>query len=263
MALFVTYRDDSNEGQTVTGRDLVKYRVPVLHDWETKGPRWCDMWLRAGTSDEQVLDEILVNDVYHLRGLEITRPSVEVPRPLVLDIGACTGIFAAMVARMLPDVRIVAVEPDRENVELLTLNTAKWRDRIEIVPKAVGAHEGTTTLFGSHATGHTKHDAHSDDFGVPVEQITLASLLTEPVALLKVDCEGQEMAGLFDSCSEDQMCLVDRVVMETHGTREAPWIDDAPRRYGELVTKLAFTHSVQAFGRPDEGGYLFAHSYRV
>lgn len=249
--------------------DLLKVRVQLPHGSDpSRGPGWTDLWVREDTSDEAVLDEIWVHDTYHCRGMNIARakgtrdecdpgmPIVDGRRPLVLDVGANTGLFSALVLQMFPDSRVIAIEPDADNLELLTLNTAKWRDRVQIVPAALGAERGTTSLVGSHGTGYTS----SAGEGPRVEVLPLAEFLNEPVALLKVDCESAEF-DIFAACPSEALARVDHIHMEIHGTREAPWIDDAPRRYGELMTKLAYTHSVQVFGRPDEGAMAYCHRY--
>lgn len=230
------------------------------------GPGWTDVWLREGTSDEAVLNETWVMDVYHLRGLGLKAQRADanpmsqaVNRPLVVDIGACTGLFSALVLQMYPDCEVIAVEPEPSNFEILTLNTAKWRERSVLNRCAIGGHDGTTTLFGGHGTGYTVHDADSDHGGIPAILATLDTLIgTKRVALLKVDIEGGEYDA-FAACPTETLKRVDRIHMEWHGTREAPHVADAPRRYGELLTKLAYTHSVQTFGEPDAGGMLFAH----
>jgi FkbM family methyltransferase len=202
-------------------------------------------------------------DVYHARSLDLHVPQqgkTPPPPPRILDVGACTGIFSALCLAAFPEATVVAVEPDPENLELLHLNTARHRNRCEIIAAAVGAHAGSTVLFGSHGQGHTQHDAISDDNGTPVTQITLGSLLTEPAALVKIDVEGSEF-DLLAACPEIALARADRIHMELHGTREAPWVDDAPRRYGEMMTKLAYTHTVQVFGSPADGGYAYCTAY--
>lgn len=244
--------------------DLVHYRAPIIfgHD-PNLGPCWTDILIRAGTSDEAVLHEVFVLDTYHAASVaehlqwnaaDAILQSKRKPR--VLDVGACTGIFSALIAQLAPHAQIVAIEPDADNLELLTLNTAKWRDRVQIVPAALGAERGTASLVGSRGTGYTS----SAGEGTRVEVLPLAEFLNEPVALLKVDVEGSEF-DMLAACPSEALARVDHIHMEIHGTREAPWVDDAPRRYGELMTKLAYTHSVQVFGRPDEGAMAYCHRY--
>lgn len=245
----------------------VRVQLPYGSNPE-RGPGWTDVWCRVGTSDEAVMEEVWVQDCYRVRGLGRTnaeqpgfdwRPADSpIPPPRIIDIGACSGIFAALVCQSFPGAQVIAVEPAPGNVGLLRQNLAKWYDRAHIVDAAVGASEGSVAIVGGGATGHT--DGNPTE-GQLVEQITLDSLIDgRPVALLKLDAEGSEYPILRAS---EQLALVDRIHAEWHGTAEAPWVDDAPRQYGEMMTKLAYTHSVQAFGTPDKGGYLFATRYNL
>src|SRR5919107_86632 len=55
---------------------------------------------------------------------------------------------------------------------------------------------------------------------VQVPAVTLSSLLTEPVDLLKLDIEGLETAVLEEAAP--QLSTVRRVILEFHGTRRNP-----------------------------------------
>lgn len=230
-----------------------------------RGPGWTDLWVREGSSDEDVLTEVWIKDVYHLRGLTFVNHdnpdhSLNAPifRPRIVDVGAHTGIFAALCLQMFPTCDVVALEPDGPNLDLLYLNTVNWRDRCTITRGAIGPTRGATNLLGGYANGYT--DPTPGGGSQSVEMYPLAEFVDRPTALLKVDVEGAEY-GAFMACPEANLAMVDRIHMEWHGTSEAPWMEGAPTRYGELLTKLGYTHTVQTFGRPDQGGYLFATRY--
>lgn len=251
-----------SEDETVRAPTKTKVILPPGSD-PSRGPGWTDLWIREDTSDEAVLHEVWIDDAYHLRGLDLSPtydPGTRDATTAIVDVGACTGIFTALALQMFPTAHVVAVEPDPDNYDLLFLNTSPWvaQNRIHLHRCAVGPDVGTTMLLGGQGTGHTDRDA--PDGGRPVEQITLGELLTGWVALLKIDIEGGEYDAIA-ACPSPLLNHAERIVMEWHGTAEAPWVFDAPARYGALLTKLAYTHSVQTFGSPDRGGYLFATRY--
>lgn len=245
--------------------DLIRYRLPARMPGHADGPGWVTLQVREGTSDVDVIEEVFVQDVYHLRG--ITLEGALIPEtgdhraPVIVDVGACTGIFTALCCQLFPDATVIAVEPETANFDLLTVNTFKWNSRVTRHRAMVGATGGHAALEGSHGTAHAAPD---DDGPAPgeqmVEQFPLAQIVDAPCALLKMDIEGGEYDAI-DACPEETLGLVDTIVMEWHGTREAPWVADAPGRYARMVAKLACTHSIQTFGRPDQGGMLYAHRY--
>lgn len=252
--------------------DLVRYKVPVIFQWETLGPRWTYVWIREGTSDLDVLNEIVEQDVYHLRGMElateneiVTRDGTGrtrhtyVPPPLIVDLGANTGIFAVLAAAQFPTARLICVEPEPDNLDVLEKNVTPLGLRAEVWAGAVGAHTGTVLLRGDTAQAHVAPLNQSPEGGQIVSQVPLTTIISEAaVALLKIDVEGAEY-DIIDACPPGLLARVDRIAMEFHGTREAPWIDDAPRRFGQMVAKLQETHSCQIIGTPQTGGMIWAH----
>lgn len=244
---------------------IVRYRLPLPPGFN-RPPAWTTLHVREHTSDEQVIEEVFVQDVYRLRDLTLANrpnPVTVDPNPLgplIIDVGACTGIFTALACQAFPTAELIAVEPDLANFGLLTVNTQPWNDRITRVRAIVGAANGRALLEGSHGTAHVDTNPDEPRDGQTVDQVTLPGMIVDRVALLKMDIEGGEYDA-FDACPTEKIALIDYIAMEWHGTREAPWVAGAPERYGRLVAKLAHTHAVQMFGDPDAGGMLFAHRY--
>jgi FkbM family methyltransferase len=153
-----------------------------------------DVWLRSHTTDIGVLTEQLATNTY--RALEHVADA-----RVIVDLGANTGLVARWLLERYPDARIVCVEPECENVELLRRNLAAFESRAVVVPKCVGSHEGTTSLeTDSGEWGFAMTDGPGD-----VEVTTMARLVDEHglerIDLLKCDIEGAER-DLFASCSE-------------------------------------------------------------
>jgi FkbM family methyltransferase len=87
---------------------------------------------RPNTSDEEVIKQIFENRDYDLapvrRGDDLVAcrraQAKDGKKPLIVDVGANTGAASLYAHRAFPDARIVAVEPDRQNFELLVANAA-------------------------------------------------------------------------------------------------------------------------------------------
>lgn len=255
--------------------DLVRVRVQLpfgsVEQFARFGPSWTDLFIREGTSDEDVLREVWLEDTYRVRGLDLTPkvtvfPAVDGLRTktegrTVIDVGACTGIFSALCLAFGAS-HVIAVEPEPDNCALLRRNLAPYGDRFAIIEGAVSADDLSVHLDGNCGTGHTSPiGLTSSDEPIPlcVPGHTLADIIDAartPVALLKCDIEGGEFDA-FAACSSHHLVDVERIAMEWHGPSQAPWVGRA--RIGELVQHLQVTHSCTLFGRPDDGGYLFAH----
>jgi len=231
-------------------------RVPLTILHPGLGPGWWTIPTRQGTDDTQVIEEIMVGDVYHLRGLDRQGWADGIsgePKATVIDLGAHIGVFTATALAMGAG-RVIAVEPDEDNARLCALTVADAGDRVDLRCQAVGP-SGVDAVAVS-GTGAQAHTAGQGTTWVPA--VSLAHLLgaAGDVALLKCDVEGAEYET-FLSCPSELLGRVALIVMEWHGPSECPWVGRA--RIGELVEHLLPTHSPSVFGRPDAGGYLYAH----
>jgi FkbM family methyltransferase len=233
--------------------DVTKWRVPLpghpVAD-ARHGPGWTDLTLRDGTDDVNVLNEIWVQDVYHMRGTDLTDG-------IVIDLGAHVGVFSLLALQL--GARLVhAVEPNDENASLLTQNTFSADRRIRIW-HAAASNALDVRLHGSGATGHTTNEEPGAGQGRALPIVSLATLLglaIDPIRLLKCDIEGAEY-DLICGTIPEQLIGIDQIVMEWHGPSETPWVERP--RIGELVEHLQHTHSCSIIGRPEAGGYLYAH----
>lgn len=126
--------------------------------------------------------------------------------PVIIDAGAHIGVATLYFAHLFPTATITALEPNPIARDLLEKNIWENRleDRVTILPvalsdRAVSAllhHLGpdgwqlnanlTPNAWNGQALGETTE----------VETITLKSLLTQPIDLLKLDVEGAELAIL-------------------------------------------------------------------
>jgi hypothetical protein len=79
---------------------------------------------------------------------------------------------------------------------------------------------------------------------VQVPAVTLSSLLTEPVDLLKLDIEGLETVVLAEAAP--QLPLVRHVILEFHGTRRNP--ANSISRLTGILRETGFTLEVRQFG---------------
>jgi FkbM family methyltransferase len=108
---------------------------------------------RGTKADMGVIQQIFVNKDYSLdrlrRGAELRdlyRSFVKGGKtPLIIDAGANIGASVCWFAIQYPECRIVAVEPDARNFDLLTENVAGLN--VELHDAAIGSHNGRVSLI--------------------------------------------------------------------------------------------------------------------
>ncbi len=150
------------------------------------------------------------------------------PGDLAIDLGANVGLFTARMAATGADV--VAFEPDPHAFALLSARVGRLPN-VTLIAAAAGDKAGSLTLFrhqdfdrkpdqrtksSSIIPGKHKMDAAH---GVTVEVIDFTAWLAQqnrPVALLKIDIEGAEVALLERLLAAPQADLVAQAFVETH-----------------------------------------------
>lgn len=169
------------------------------------------LWARPGTSDAATFDEVFVAREYDL-------PFGDFAPAHILDLGANVGYASLCFAARWPQAHILAVEPDANNLRLLTRNTAAW-PRISVVHAAVWARPSRVIVANPGDAPNAfrmreRDGAHAEG----VEALTVPQLIARTgartVGLVKMDVEGAE-AEIF---SGDTAWLdhVDALVIELH-----------------------------------------------
>lgn len=167
--------------------------------------------LRSHTTDISVLAEVVVSDGYSALSRVGAQPDT------ILDLGANTGIVARWLLHRFPHARLLAVEPDSGNAEMLRRNLENVKNRTSIVTAAAGARNrvvGLETESGEH--GFRIVERADGESGIDV--LTVPELLEtagfERADLLKCDIEGAE-DEVFGSC-EGWIKRIGSLVVECH-----------------------------------------------
>lgn len=115
---------------------------------------------------------------------------------LAVDAGAHIGNHTVFFAKVM-GLRTIAIEPRPESLVILRKNVEAngLQEMVTVVAGALGSEPGRASLEQKVPgnTGSTK--TRPDEFG-PVEVSRIEDLVVEPVALIKVDVEGDEGAVL-------------------------------------------------------------------
>lgn len=205
---------------------------------------------RAGTSDRQVIDDARTGR-YHL-------PPESMPAPRrVLDLGANIGATVAHYHHLWPDAKIVAVELDRENADILALNAPD--PSIHKITASVTGPGGwgyyDTSISDQQSywvqmgADHAVHGAgwvNGNSFIRAIYSYTLRQVINmtaygdDPVVdFVKMDVEGAEW-DIFESGGQ-WVALVRHLLVELHPTHEAPYeTDELVRRAVEKLREIGF-----------------------
>jgi FkbM family methyltransferase len=153
--------------------------------------------------------ELITNEMYRFEADNDT--------PYIIDCGANIGLGTLYFKWLYPSAKIVAFEPDANNLELLNKNIASYGIRdVEIVPKAVWINDGYISFnaSGSQSSRITDEKDNGENMKkVPCTR--LWSMLQQPVDFLKIDIEGAEYEVMKDC--EERLSNVKHIFVEYHG----------------------------------------------
>ncbi|MDB4982837.1 MAG: hypothetical protein JWM82_3589 [Myxococcales bacterium] len=158
---------------------------------------------------------------------------------VIVDVGANAGIFSLLAARLRPEARILAFEPNPLVAMSLARSVALSGARgVEVLPTALGTKIGYSTLFTTVSDVLTSLDGARvpDAVELTVPVTTLDAVLKERnvvgVDLIKVDVEGWELP-VFEGAAET--LARDRPVVIFEALADAP-----AQAIDELFTKLRY-----------------------
>lgn len=153
---------------------LIEMRIPTARH---------PLYIRANTADVYMFKEVFIEHEYGIAG--DIRPKV------IVDAGANVGYASVYFANRYPEARIIAIEPERSNAELLRRNVGPY-PQIEVIEAAVWYERGTLMLEdgGNSSAFHVREG----DGGVPA--LTIPDIMTragtDRIDILKIDVEGAE-----------------------------------------------------------------------
>lgn len=192
--------------------------------------------VRGGTSDVNVFYEIFALQIYKIPKIEIEA---------VVDLGANVGYASIYFAHFCPQARIIAVEPEHSNYELLVENTQAIKN-IHCIHAAIWPQETQVTLQnpGGSNWGFQYHEAVADFTGPVVRTETLPGLMKKfglnRINLLKIDIEGGE-ENLFSSDTEWLRC-VDYLHIEIHSDQAKKVVFQALASYPHTYVHDGFNN---------------------
>lgn len=187
------------------------------------------IYYRPNSSDVAVIQQVLVNrqyDLTRLRRFNELNAFVQRHRaatgkaPLVIDAGANIGAAALFFASIIPDAKIVAIEPEAKNFKLLEMNVEGLP--IETIRAALSATPGLARVVDpgeGHWAYRTENlgDAAGPHDAVPRQAV--AEIYRRHAAacfpfIVKIDIEGGE-ADVFSS-NTDWVAATPILIIELH-----------------------------------------------
>lgn len=173
-------------------------------------------FLRVPSSDVLIFEQILLRGEYDF--------DVKKPPRTIIDAGANIGLASLYFSNKFPGSKIIAVEPEEGNFELLKKNTAPYENIIPV--RCALWHENKTINLVDPNLGKwgfmtQAQDSTEESFGGilhEVQGMTVDAIMKEQgidhIDILKIDIEGAEREVFRDPSS--WVNKVDTLIVELH-----------------------------------------------
>ncbi len=196
------------------------------------------VYFRAGTSDGEVFNDVLVREEYDCAGDDVGDPQ------LIVDCGAYAGYSALFFLERYKRAHVIAVEPDPKNFELCRLNLAPYTDRVTLLNAAVWSEACGLVLHpGELADGRdwaTMVQPPKPGETPNVRGIDLGSLLRDSgfpeIDLLKMNIECSER-DVFSKNVDTWLPHVKNMIVQLHDEAAEDVFFHAMRDYGFLMAR--------------------------
>lgn len=170
------------------------------------------------------------------------------PDPFIIDGGASIGVATLAWKRANPAARVVCFEPDPQALALLRRNlAANGHDDVRIVEAGLSDRDGAAAFRSDGADGgRLTTESTMPHRGAAITTTRLSRFIEEPVDLIKLNVEGQELPVLRELEAASKLQHVERVLLEYHG-----W-PDSPQGLGQILDMLArhgFRYLIHDFDR--------------
>jgi FkbM family methyltransferase len=172
--------------------------------------------LRVPSSDIPTYEQVFINEDYDFL--------VETPPKVIVDAGANIGLASVYFANKYPGAKIIAIEPEKANFELLKRNVEPYRNIIPI-HSALWNRSETIQLVdpGLGSWGFMTEKANTSEstlgkFSHTVKAMTLDKIIADhqlnKIDILKIDIEGAEKEVFEDASSWIEK--VEALIIELH-----------------------------------------------
>lgn len=212
-------------------------------------PRFIFEGREDSKSDAVVVREIWCENVYEVFDGDLTDTGI------VVDLGANIGAFT-LYAAALGAKKVIAVEPEPHNVEMLVKNVGANRHNVpdcEFIFDDRGVAGRSDSAFITNEHGDSTVSDVKEAGKTQITLVTLDQLFAthnlEYIDVLKIDIEGLE-GDVILGASERTLNLCRYITLE---------YDQHANDLGAIVEKLSKTHQIKYVG--SNGGMLFGKRY--
>jgi FkbM family methyltransferase len=219
-------------GKGALDRRGLAHRAYQLRSRRAKFPLWC----RPRSSDLFVFEQVFID-------LEYSCVDGVVDPKLIIDCGANVGYASAYFLSKFPDARVIAIEPDPDNVKWLRRNLEPYGNRATVLDSAIWSHPVGLIVEANHGDGLEWARQVRESLPGETPHLIATDLATildksgaDSISILKMDVEGSESV-IFSSHYEGWLDRVENIAIELHGDKCASVFHEAIGDHSFRITR--------------------------
>lgn len=196
----------------------------------------CPVFLRSNSTDTDLFWDIFIKKSY------LINPKL---KPLtIIDLGANIGLATIFFKNLFPDSRIISVEPEKSNFEMLLKNTKDFKNTF-CINNAIW-NRSTNLIIEDNGYGNWGFMVKESAVSTPesFESISIDKIITdfgiETIDILKIDIEGSEKE-LFEKDFEKWLPITKMIIIELHDNMRP----SASRSFFKAITNYNFSLSIR------------------
>jgi FkbM family methyltransferase len=169
------------------------------------------LYLRLGSSDALVWEQIFIQREYSPFDNLVPEPKT------MIDCGGNIGCSSIYFLNRYPDLRVIIVEPDADNLKLCRRNLEPYGERVQIIQAGVCSCAAGLVLSGTGWAARVRRAEPGEDPDIDATDMPSLLALTSDgrVDLLKIDIEWSEL-DVFREGSTAWLSSVDNIAIELH-----------------------------------------------
>tara|TARA_B100000287_G_scaffold434773_1_gene500330 strand:- start:1361 stop:2050 length:690 start_codon:yes stop_codon:yes gene_type:complete len=205
--------------------------------------------VRKGTSDEQIVHEVLDQDCYKLSEWKPKR----YPK-FIVDVGCQVGAFSILASHLYPECSVLAFEMMQENYSIASKNLEKLENTTCFHGAVVGKNKPVGFMkndnnTGGHKTVYEGKDSYLSESRFDADyklehnfkSFNFLEIFSDNnidrIDFLKMDCEGSEYEIIPHLIKTDLIKKIDNISIELHGRDQKEYeitLDFLSKSYEEV-----------------------------
>jgi FkbM family methyltransferase len=171
-----------------------------------------EITLRGATTDVQSFEKVFIAEEYSL--------PFEISPKVIVDAGANIGMATLYFASRYPGARVLAIEPESKNFEMLQRNCARLSNVVLVqaalwpVQRRLAISDPGDGAWAYSVTAQSANESTAEVSAITMEEI-FCKLAANNIDLLKLDIEGSERE-LFATDAGAWLGRVECIVVELH-----------------------------------------------